>query len=235
MNVTVEMGRAGGEVRAVRFEHLFFSVSSAAPLTEFLAEVVDAVMNNEFEATRLAGVNCELTFAREARVAEIEEVRVLADEARPGRDVTLAVKLKPFRGRAFTRRVDLRLPEGLTGERVEFKVCSAPEMGEWKRASTSRSPAPRNLDQLVRQIETNGRGNVVEIAAYVREREAVVRGETLPWPPESMSRVVNDSRRSGENSEASLAVVSETSWETEYAVEGCRTASVRLGKPEVRR
>ena len=235
MNVSVELEKTGAEARAVKFQHLFFSVSSAAPLTEFLAGVVGAVMNNEFETARLAGVKCELAFVKEARVAEIEEVRVLADEARPGQDVTLVVKLRPHRGLAFTRRLSLRLPEGLTGERVEFKVCSAPEMGEWKRASTSRSPAPRSLDQLTRLIEASGRGNVVECAAYVSEREAVVQGETFPWPPESLSRVMNNSRRSGESSETSLAVVSETSWETEYAVEGCRTAWVRLGKPGIRR
>ena len=118
---------------------------------------------------------------------------------------------------------------------MELKVCSAPEMAEWKQESTSRLPAPRSLGQLLERIQKSGRGNVVECAAYVEAREAAVEGETFPSPPESMSRVMSSSRRDGVRSETSLAVVSETSWETEYAVVGCKTASVKLGEPEIRR
>jgi hypothetical protein len=235
MDVTLKLEGADAEARSVKLRHQFFSVSSASPLTEFVTGLVDAVMNNEFEAARLAGVRCDLTFVRGRRVAKIEGVYVLADEARPGEDVTVAVKLRPYRGRVFTKHLSLRLPEGLTGDRVEFKVCSAPEMDEWKQDFTSRSPAPQSLAQLLSRIERSGRGDVIECAAYVEEREAAVEGATFPSPPESMARVMNSPRRAGGVSETAVAVVSETLWETGYAVEGCMTASVRLGELEVRR
>ena len=235
MSVSVELGGTEAERRAVQFEHLFFSVSSAAPLTEFLGGVVDAIMNNEFENTRMMGVKCELSLVRERRVAVIDEVYVLADEVHPGEAVTLAVKLRPYRGRAFTKHLSLRLPEGLSGESVSFKVCSAPEMRKWEQLSTSRRPVPQNLEQLLGQIESAGRGNVVECAAYVESREAAVEGETFPSVPESLSRVIRSSRRAGGMSETSIAVVSGTSWETEYVVEGCQTGSAKLREQKVRR
>ena len=235
MNVSLELEGSEAASHPVEFQHLFFSLSSASPLAEFLTGVVDAVMNNEFEAARLSGVRCELSLVPERRVAVIEEIYVPADEVRPGEDVTVTVRLRPYRGRVLTKLLNVRLPEGLSGERLELKVCSAPEMAEWKQESTSRLPAPRSLGQLLERIQKSGRGNVVECAAYVEAREAAVEGETFPSPPESMSRVMSSSRRDGVRSETSLAVVSETSWETEYAVVGCKTASVKLGEPEIRR
>lgn len=235
MNVTLKLEDVESGRDSVRLEHLFFSSSSASPLTEFVSGLVDAVMSNEFEAARLTGVKCELSFVRERRVAQVEEVYVLNDVARPGEDVTVAVKLRPYRGRAFTKHLSVHVPEGLTGERLAFKVCPAPDMEDWKHEFTSRSPSPRSLAQLLGQIERSGRGDVIECVAYVEEREAVVGGETLPSLPESMARVMTDSRRAGGTSQTALGIVSETSWETGYAVGGCMTASVRLGEPEVRR
>ncbi len=233
MDLTLELDGAG--VGPVRLRHTFFSVSSASPLAEFLTGLVDAVMNNEFEAARLGRVRCDLTFVRERRVARLEEAYVLTDEAKPGEDVTVAVKLRPYRGRIVTKLLSVRLPEGLTGERLELKICSAPEMEAWKQQYSSRSPSPRTLAQLVSRLERMGRGDVVECGVYVEEREAAVGGETLPSPPESMARVMTSSRRAGGASETGLALAAETSWETGYAVEGCLSTSVKLGEPGVRR
>ncbi|MBN1503617.1 MAG: hypothetical protein JW952_00995 [Candidatus Eisenbacteria bacterium] len=235
MNVSLGLRGEDGQEREVGFRHTFFSLSLASSLADVLAGVVDAVMNNQFEDACLAGVRCDLTLVPEQRTAVIEEVYVSEGEVRPGEEVTVSVRLRPYRGDCVTKRLRLRLPEGVCGERVEFKVCSAPEMAEWKREFTSRRPAPRNLTQLIDWIQTSGRGHVVECAACVDDREVTVRGETLPSPPESMSRVMGNTRRAGESSVSPVAVVSETSWETDYAVAGCRTVSVRLGQPKSRR
>jgi hypothetical protein len=221
--------------RVVKFEHAFFTTSSAAPLTEFLSSVVGAVMNNDFESPRLTSVKCELSVAREQRVAQIDAVYVTSDEAVPGDSVTLAVRLRPRGQRAFTKLLSVRLPEGLRGESISFKVCSAPEMTEWEELVTSRKPEPQNLRQLLERIEAAGRGNVVECSAYVETGDAEVEGETFPSPPESLSRVMENRRRAGGMSETTVAVVCQTSWGTEYAVTGCQTVSVKLAEPRIRR
>ncbi len=237
IRVTASMGVVGsdGEGREIAFETTLFSVNPALQLGEFLADAVSLVMNNQFEKVEVERVSCRLSVLRERREAIIDELYAATDEVEPGEEVRLTVKLRPYRGKTVTEQISVRVPESLSGDRVSFRVCSAPEMNEWRELATSRRPGPQNLEQLLSYVESAGRGNRLEWTAYVETREAAVEGEVLPSPPESLSRVMKTSRRAGGMSETSLAEISSSFVDTDFVIRGCQTVSLKLSNKKARR
>lgn len=224
-----------GATHELKHTNVFFSTDPASAIAKAVSGPVGALIDNQFEEIDVRSIKCKLLVERTQRVASIEEVFVRPEEVMPGDSIRITVKLKPFRGEVFLRRFTLTVPPACEAGRARILVCSAPEMRTWEEQSTNRRLPATNLDQLISQIESSGRGNRLECVVSVQNEEAGIDGKPFPSPPSSFSNVLNSRSRSGVVTEAALGILDAAGLDTDYVIEGCRSVGLRIKHREVGR
>ncbi|MCX5799885.1 MAG: hypothetical protein NTX17_00635 [Candidatus Eisenbacteria bacterium] len=217
-----------GATHEVEYENVLFTTDPASAISKMVSAPVETLLNNQFEEADVRRIDCTLLVRREQRVASIEEVSVRPEEVMPGDSIRVTVKLKPFRGEVFLRRFSLVVPLTCEAERARILVCSAPEMRVWEEQSTNRRLPPANLEQLMSQIESSGRGDRLECVLSARSEEAGIEGKPFPSPPSSFSSVLDSSTRSGALTETPLGILGAVASDTDYALEGRRSVSLKI-------
>jgi len=231
----IELEGPGHGTRSLSYKDSFFSISPAAAIAQSLAAPLALVMQNQFERTDPVSITCRLSVEHSRKVAGVEEVYLSSQRVAAGDSVEVMVRLRPFRGQSHSERFVLHIPGTCQSERVEIRVCSAPEMRTWEVESTNRRLPPRELEQLISQISSSGRGNRLECVAFVEEREAGIQGKSFPSPPESFSSVVSTSGREGSVARSRIGVLDNAIIDTDYVIQGCRTVSLELDREKIRR
>jgi hypothetical protein len=231
----IELGDRRGVVHEVKYTNVFFTTDAASSISKTVAAPVEILLNNQFEEADIRRIRCTLLVKHEQRVASIEGIFVRPEEVAPGDSIQVTVRLKPFRGEAFSRQLTLTVPQMCNAERVRILACSAPEMRTWEEQSTNRRLPATSLEQLISQIQSSGRGNRLECAVSVESEEAGIDGKPFPSPPSSFFNVLTSSSRSGVVTETPLGILGRATLDTDYVIQGCRSVSLKLKHQEVGR
>lgn len=114
-HVTVSISGGGLEKGWTR-ANMFFSPEDLArdTIKEF-SDLVDIFSTNEFLEVKPLGFRIDVELTQAPRVLFIEDVEIDPKEAAPGSDVTITVKLRPYRRNPLTKTFTLRVPEGAQG------------------------------------------------------------------------------------------------------------------------
>lgn len=93
-------------------ENMFYSPGSIGEYAvgEFF-EAMSLLADNQFNPVDIMDVKVNVTVEEERRTAAILEAQAKTASAKPGDKVDIAVKLKPFRGEAFTKTVSYTIPK----------------------------------------------------------------------------------------------------------------------------
>lgn len=217
-----------GLLHDVRYRDVFFTTDPAGAISKIASAPVDVLMDNQFEEVDIKHVSFTLNVKEEPRVATVEEISVRPEEVAPGDSVSITVRLKPYRGEEFSRLLRLKIPATCEAERVGILVCSAPQMRSWEEQSTNRRLPATNLEQLMTQIDSSGRGNRLECVITEQEVESGIDGRAFPSPPGSFSNVLNDAGRSGALVQTRFGILDSAKLETDYAVIGCRAVGLDI-------
>lgn len=99
-----------GEV--IKRENMFYSPGSIGEITvaEFF-EAMSLLSNNKYNPVEIMDVKVNIVVSEERRTASIIEAQPVTVSAKPGDTVTLAVKLKPYRGEPTTRMIPFVVPQ----------------------------------------------------------------------------------------------------------------------------
>jgi len=186
------------------------------------------LMGSAFAPLPIEAVRLKLALESVLRVEEIEGIRALKLEVRPGETLPVEIRLREFRGPTRVRRVSLEVPAGTPTQDLLVLAGSPTAFYEWDQERAPEKYRPRNLDDLVRLIETYPTEESLIVRLYGPSRGVVHRGHELPSLPRSKWHALSASSTGGETAVVSGAILDETVVMTGSVVMGGTYVRVRV-------
>ncbi|HYV86624.1 MAG TPA: SpoIVB peptidase S55 domain-containing protein [Patescibacteria group bacterium] len=193
--------------------------------TGTVAFITQILLDSEYRAVHLEGIDLVLGASDERRTARLERAWVSRDHVKAGETLQVAVGLKPFRGPEVTREINITVPQEVTPGRLLLQVGDALDLS---RTDADRTDdfVPRDLKQLIFLIN-HLRSNDRLYAILTRSDNGLLfQGERLPNLPPSVSQVMARPQTRGNYLKVLYRGVAEESVGLGYAVEGYRLLSI---------
>lgn len=170
----------------IAFDQLVTGAGVDAAISLQLAEVLAQLTSNEFSPLALDGVEVDARLVPGRRTAAIERVYTTRSTYRRGESIDLHVVLRPYGGKAFEQVVAVPVPSDMEKGQIALGVSGGYDgAGLRKRLGLGR-PEATSLDQLLRNLATQERGQQLVIRAVYPGKAAVVGGERFPFLPDAL-------------------------------------------------
>jgi hypothetical protein len=200
--------------------------SALSNTSAYAVAPITALVNNDYEAVNIEGVELTVTTSDEPKTATIERVWIDDPKPRAGRTVPVKVLLRTYRGEDVLETIPVAIPANASGN-LALVVTDAPRLALTEQRE-ARLPQPRSVPQLIRALNRVRRNNTVYVRLLASELGAVVRGEVLPSLPPSVLAVHESDRSSGNFSPLGTTTLGEWEIPTDHAVSGMRSLTVQL-------
>jgi hypothetical protein len=147
---------------------------------------------------------------------------------RPGSSVPLRVQLRTYRGETLTETIPVSIPASAAAGNYTLLVADGGALTALEQREMRQAFVPRDLDQLIRAINSLRRNNQIYVRLLRAEDGAIVSGEYLQSLPPSILSVLGRSDESGGVVPIRMATVWDLALPTEYAVSGSRTLALSV-------
>jgi hypothetical protein len=215
--------------REVRVEDLFTEQQPAVQAAALVAAPLVYLMSNEHERVTVKGLNVEIASQETIQSATLERAWVEREgPVRPGSRLNLKVLLRTYRGESRTESVPVTLPASLRPGSYTLLVSDAATIDALDQREMRQPFVPRDVDQLIRALNSLRRNNHVYARLTRPDDGAIVAGEYLPALPGSVLSVLGGQDQGG----AVVRLRSSTAWDfdlpTDYAVSGARSLTLQV-------
>jgi hypothetical protein len=210
----------------VELSNVFAGSTAPYYATGTSAFILHLLMNNDWAAPRITGINLILEHDDEPRTARVQRVTLDRYRVRPGDTVRVSVVISPFRGAERTLTRDVSIPPETAPGRLVLHVGNGLEVMD---AEGMDDPVqPKDLDQLIALINSIRRNDRVHVVALAEDSGAFLRGTRLPNLPPSVASVMARPRGSGPEARLRYRGVLQEEIPTDYAVEGMARLAVEV-------
>ncbi|MBI4169180.1 MAG: hypothetical protein HY510_04505 [Acidobacteria bacterium] len=204
-----------------------FSGELAAPYASgtvaFLAQIL---LNNDYRPVHLSGINLILGYADELRTARVERAWVSRDRVRAGEVIQISASIKPFRGPAVTRQIDLTVPDEVPPGRLILQVGDGLTLA--RAEGDDEEFHPSDLSQLIWLIN-HLRSNDRLYAVLARSDNGILfQGERLPNLPPSIAQVMIRPQTRGNFQRLLYRGVAEEALQTDYMLSGYKQLAIEV-------
>ncbi len=192
------------------------------PLTYLLA--------SEFSDLRVEGIDLSIVSRNEKKNATLEEVWATKSEVRPGDHIEITAVLRTPGGDSVALKIPMDIPESVRGKMLSVVVGSGSTINALQSRFTPLSTSPRDLGQLVRNMNRMRRNNRLYALLMAPERSFILRGDEYPSPPPSLvETLLADPAASSSVIFSGTSVVAD--YETKsspYSIRGQKTLVLRV-------
>jgi hypothetical protein len=215
--------------REIRVEDLFTAGQPSVQAAALVAAPLAFVMTNEFQKVTVERLDLNVTSYETTQSASIQRAWIeRAGPIRAGASVSVKVLLRTFRGDSVTETIPLAVPASAPAGSYSLLVADAAALTAVEQREMRQPFIPKDLDQLVRAINSLRKSNHL-YARLVRPAEgAIVSGEYLPSLPGSVLSVLGSSEQGTSVVPIRSAAVWDFELPTDYAVTGARTISLAI-------
>jgi hypothetical protein len=225
IRVQAKLQVSGG--REVHVEDLFTEGQPAAEASALVAAPLAYLMGNGFERVTIEGLTINVASYETIQSATLQRTWLeRAGPIRPGTTVPLKLALRTYRGESRTETIPVAIPPSAPAGAYSLLIADAAAITSLEQREMRQAFVPRDLDQLVRAINSLRRSNHIYARLMRSDEGAIVSGEYLQSLPPSVLSVLG----SGEPGVVPLRTAS--IWEfdlgTEYAVSGSRLVSLTV-------
>ena len=211
----------------VAFEDVYSGDIALIAAAGAVANPLTALLNNDIAAVDVEGIEISIAAAEEPRTAVLERVWLDTARVRPGDTVRLHVLARGYRGADLIETVDIDIPSNVSGA-VQLQVSDAAALNASEQLLGQPARAPRTVAQLIESLNTTRRGNRLYVKLMRSQPGAVVKGATMPALPASVLAVLESDRSGSGLHRLAQATLGEWEIETNHAVSGSRTLTVRV-------
>lgn len=195
---------------------------AAATLIEVL-EAVDLVANNRFAPVTITRIQVVAEVEEGRWTARIEDAEPSATEVAPGESVRISVRVRPFRGEAFTEELILTVPEDASPGPVTVVVRG----GGWEESSFEEDEEfeedvqelldenSQSLERLIEEFVRRERNNEI-VAEFYSSRDTWLEDFAAGDETESVAETEGDGLPREESETEEAADDRWTGWGTEY-------------------
>jgi hypothetical protein len=187
------------------------------------------LLTNDFQDVTLRDIRVEVEASEQPQTARLLRAWLESDEVSPGGTVGLKLLLRSYRGDETLESVDLTVPPHIRSGALRVMVADATTLSSVERREARQEFVPRDLDQLVRAINSLRKNNRLYVRlSRVNASGAIVAGEYLTSLPPSVINVLEgDPTSSG-----FIPLGSSTFWEheivTDYSVSGSQVLQLKV-------
>jgi hypothetical protein len=184
------------------------------------SQAVNALVGNPFEPTVVEDVKVELRATMGLKQSTIAGVSYDRSEVKPGEELGITVRLRPYRGPIEEKRLTVPIPADLAEGQLQVLVGGAgPITAEERRLSPGRFLV-QNLDQIIERVSEIRANDRVYVRVLARQTGAIVRGTELEELPPSALTVLTAPRSRGEAIPALDRLLGEYSIPCDFTVNG---------------
>jgi len=179
--ISVKYNGGSGLTRTDRFQ----TDSPGLQIATEIAYPALLLLTNPFEAVRLDSIAVDLEYERENEGAQLVALRCDDDQVQVGDTLDIRLTIEPYRGEREERRVQVPVPGGWAGQKLEILAGGAGDIVDWDRERAPEKYAPRDLRLLAEYIERVPNDGELVVRVGTRRSGSVVQGIELPVLPPS--------------------------------------------------
>ena len=153
--------------------------------------VISPLMNNSFGDVEVTSIDLDIEVAFATNTADIAGLTLTRAELVPGKTNYVNVRMEPFQGKEYTKRIGFMVPPELAGSIVKLEV-SAGDI-----ASMYVAP-PKTIGDLVEAFRSLLPGTVMAVTLYSGEEAAAIDGKLIiDLPSSALNRLRSASKTEG--------------------------------------
>ncbi len=163
----------------------------------FLFSPITAVLLNQFKKVTVSQINVNIKVEPKIRVAKIKNIIVRKKYYKPGDDVVLNVKIKPYQGNSFLKKLKIKLPYNLKDGKFPIVVSSAREQQYIDYLLSPNKYTPETFEQLVDIINSLAKNTTISAWGILRDKGLTINGEQINNMPDSYFYMYKNSLETG--------------------------------------
>lgn len=215
--------------RRIAIEDVFADQQAAVSASAMVAAPLSFLLTNDFENITLREIKVEVEASEQPQTARLVRAWLDSDEVAPGGTVKLQVLLRSYRGDDQLESLDVTIPDNVPPGKVRLMVADANTLSSIERREARQSFEPRDMDQLVRAINSLRKNNRLYVRlSRLNTSGAIVAGEYLTALPPSVMNVLE----ADDSSNGVTVLTSSPIWEheivTDYSVSGSRVLDLQV-------
>ncbi len=140
--------------------------------------VISPLMNNAFGDVDITSIDLDIEVSFDTNTADITGVSVARDELIPGKKNYVDVRMEPYQGEDYVKRIAFDVPKSLAGSIVKLEVASGDV------ASMYVAP-PKTIKDLVEAFRTLLPSTVFAVTLYAGDEVAAIDGRLIVDVPSS--------------------------------------------------
>ncbi len=227
IHVDAKVSLAGG--REVRVEDLFTQEQPGIQAAALVAAPLAYLLTNDFQTVSVDKVEVDVTSDETVQNATLERAWVERDgPVRPGATVPVKLQLRTYRGETKTETVPVQIPDNAPSGVYSLLVADGPALTALEQREMRQPFVPRDLDQLIRAINSLHHNNHLYLRLTRPEDGAIVRGEYLQSLPPSVLAVLGGQDAGSGVVPIRTAAVWDFDLTTDFAVTGSRLLSLTV-------
>lgn len=153
------------------------------PVSGYVGGLVDRIIDNDFERTRVKNINVDITIEDGRKVSRLERLYLDKAVAAPGDTVTAYCVLKPYDGPAVTEKVLFTLPRDLPDGDLAIGVCGGDELEAMRKRMGVADPSPENFKQVLARLRRKERSDRLCGLLALPRQSLILHGDVLRNPP----------------------------------------------------
>jgi hypothetical protein len=220
IRVDARVTLAGG--REVRVDDLFTEGQPSVQASALVAAPLAYLLTNDFEPVKVEKLDVDVSSFETIQSATLQRAWIeRSGPVRAGASLPLRLQLRTYRGELVTDTIPVQVPASAMPGTYSLLVADSQVLTSLEQREMRQPFVPRDLDQLIRAINSLRRNNHVYSRLMRADSGAIVSGEYLQSLPPSVLSVLGAEPGSGVVPLRSAAV-----WDndlpTDYAISGSR-------------
>jgi hypothetical protein len=211
----------------VSLEDIFTGDQPSIPAAASVVMPIMALLRNDRAPVEIEAVDVTITASEQPRTATLERAWIDEGRVRAGRDVTLKILTRSWRGEEQVRSVTIPIPAGAQGA-LTLLVADGTRLTQWEQREWRRVLDSRSVNQMIQAFNTARRNNRIYVRLVSTAPGAVVNGEAMPSLPPSVLAVLDSDRDEGRTTPIRQAIVGEWDLPVGTAVAGARTLTLNV-------
>jgi hypothetical protein len=182
--------------------------------------VISPLMNNPYGEVKIKSVDLEIEVGWDTNIAEIIGMSMAASELTPGERNYALVRIEPFQGKPFLKRIPFDVPKKLAGSIVSVEVTAG------DAASLYVAP-PQTTDDLIAAFRSLLPGTVFAVTIESADQAAAIDGKLIEDLPASAINRLRTSTRTP--SVSTRRVQSRSLFPAQQVIDGSASMLVKVG------
>jgi len=185
VELAVELEYAGG--RVARYEESFVGSEAAVQAAGLVAAVVAYLENSPFDVPEIKAVRVRLTTIESLQSTTLVSATPERWVVRPGEDLRVKLRLRPYRGDEYTRALIVPVPDSVPEGRLDLVVADG---ASWSTYDFQMRPhRAASFDHEVQAFDRIVPSRRVVLALERRDPGVALPGGTLSVPPSVVAQM----------------------------------------------